>query len=644
MSPAEVLYRGNQFTQKIKEKKNKKVHHQPQDFEEIFIQAVKNIHTSSLPADLTQQFYDYKNFEFFGITIDLEKEINWHLDLQSGKTFPLRFSKEIDIRSGDYGNAKIVWEINRLQFLLPLAVKYRLTNDDADLQRWMSLTESWINENPFLKGINWYSNIEVNIRLIVWYFCWQILWADDNLKKNDKFIRFTKEVWLPAVYDHCVYSNSNPSKYSSANNHLIAEYSGLFVASACWSFKESDKWLAHSQAGLEKEIVKQHSENGINREEASEYIQFITDFFLITFAVAEERGFEFSQTYKNYLQKICSYILNLLDVKGGFIKYGDEDDGKVLVVSTDPHFNNFLSIMISGSILFKETNFKKNNNNFDLKNWLLWGEKGRNIYDSLDNNYANLKSGFYKDEGHFIFRKTYKEDPGKEIYLHFDAAPLGFLSIAAHGHADALSVALTLDGDPILVDAGTYTYHTDKEWRKYFVSTIAHNTICIDNINQAEYIGPTMWLQHYNVDVLNAEQQVNREAVFAKHSGYSKIGCSHQRAVEFNREKEIFVITDTISANNKPHKIFQPWLLHPEVSIERIDTHTFNLKNNKAGREVKVEFSPLLNIEIINGQTEPIMGWYSPSFLKKEPANILHCFMETQGSEKIDLATTLQII
>lgn len=645
MSAGEIFYRANQYVQKRREKNNKRLFYQNQDFNKVFTESINRVNTSSLlSADLTSQFKDYKIFEFFGLTINLENKIDWHLDVQSGKRFPLTFSKDIDIRSGDYGNAKIVWEINRLQFLLPLAIKYRLTNDKVDLQHWMSLMKSWVNENPYLKGINWYSNIEINIRLIVWYFCWQILWADDHLKKNDEFIRFTKEVWLPTVYDHCVYSISNPSKYSSANNHLVAEYSGLFVASVCWPFKESAKWRIYSQKGLEKEIIKQHSENGINKEEASEYIQFITDFFLIPFAVAEKHAIQFSETYKRYLHKICGYIINLLDIKGGFTKYGDEDDGKVLIVDTNFHFNNFLSILISGAILFKEKEFKKVNNKFDFKNWLLWGEKGRNIYDTLEYNNTELKSTFYKEEGHFIFRKTYKSDPHKEIYLHLDAAQLGFLSIAAHGHADALSVVLTLDGNPILIDAGTYTYHTEKEWRKYFVSTLAHNTICIDNINQAQYIGPTMWLQHYDVEVLNAKQQVDLEIASAKHSGYNKIGCSHERTVEFDRGKEIITLTDYVTVDSKPHSILQPWHLHPEVIIEKINTHTFILQHNKGSRRVKIQLSELLNINIIKGQTEPIMGWYSPSFLRKEPTPVFYGSVETNGSQKIILTTILQII
>jgi hypothetical protein len=645
MSTAEIFYRANQYVQKSREKGNKKIFHQKQDFNKVFTDALKGVNkASTFPIDLAAQFQDYNIHEFFGQTIDLQNEIDWHLDLQSGKRFPLTFSKDIDIRFGKYGSAKIVWEINRLQFLLPLAIKYRLTKNEAHLLHWMYLMRSWVNENPYLKGINWYSNIEINIRLIVWYFCWQILWVDDNSEKSDEFIRFTKEVWLPSIYDHCVFSISNPSKYSSANNHLIAEYSGLFVAAICWPFKESAKWSTYAQKGLEKEIIQQHSENGINREEASEYIQFITDLFLIPFAIAKKHKIPFSETYENYLNKIFNYIVNLLDVKGGYAKYGDEDDGKVLVVSINSHSNNFLSLLISGAVLFKESKFKKINNEFDFKNWLLWGDKGKCIYENLEISKNELRSAFYEKEGHFIFKKTSKADPDKEIYLHFDAAPLGFLSIAAHGHADALSIALTLDGNPIFVDAGTYTYYIEKEWRKYFVSTLAHNTICIDNVNQAEYIGPTMWLQHYDVEVLNAKQQAELEIASARHSGYNKIGCSHERTVEFNREKEIFVITDQVIVNKESHKILQPWQLHPEVMIEKINNHTFILQHNKSIRRLKIQFSELLYIDIIKGQLKPILGWYSPSFLHKEPSQIFYGLLQTNKGQTIILTTLLQIV
>jgi hypothetical protein len=646
MSPAEIVYRGNQFLQKKREKRNKTLLHQEQDFDKVFTEAVKNTGIQDpTPFDFAVQFKDYRHFDFFGLTLDLQAEINWHYDIQSGKQFPRKFSKDIDIRSGEYGSAKIVWEINRLQFLLPLAVKYKLSKEEQDLQHWMQLMRNWVSNNPYLEGINWYSNIEVNIRLIVWYYCWQILWSDQDVKANKEFICFTKEIWLPAIYDHCVYSISNPSKFSSANNHLIAEYSGLFVAAVCWPFKESSQWTTYAQNGLEKEIVHQHSDNGINREEAAEYIQFITDFFLIPLAVGQKKSIFFSNTYKTYIYKICDYILNLLDVKGGYAKYGDEDDGKVLVVSPDPHFNNFLSILISGAVLFSECKFKKRDNSFDFKNWLLWGGRAESVFNELNYAEEELKSMFYKAEGHFLFKKTCKADSEKEIYLHFDAAPLGFLSIAAHGHADALSVVLMLDGDPILIDAGTYTYHTEREWRRYFVSTAAHNTICIDHFNQAEYVGPTMWLSHYEPEILNISVKDGLEIISAKHNGYDKIGCSHQRTIVFDRQNELFVFTDEVDTDSKPHQILQQWHLHPQLIIEEISHNTFFLKHPQGKRKIRVEIDPLLKAMIVKGETAPILGWYSKSFLQKEKAPVFCCsFNSSTQQEKIIFKTSFQIM
>ena len=67
-----------------------------------------------------------------------------------------------------------------------------------------------------------------------------------------------------------------------------------------------------------------------------------------------------------------------------------------------------------------------------------------------------------------------------EIWCRCDGGPHGFLSIAAHAHADALSVEVRHGGVDILADPGTYCYHGEPEWRTYFQSTIAHNTIEID--------------------------------------------------------------------------------------------------------------------------------------------------------------------
>ncbi len=102
--------------------------------------------------------------------------------------------------------------------------------------------------------------------------------------------------------------------------------------------------------------------------------------------------------------------------------------------------------------------------------------------------------------------------------------PLGYLSTAAHGHADALSFILHIDGKPVFVDPGTYTYHTEPEWRKYFISTLAHNTACVNGKNQAIFGGSTLWVSRYKTRIIETSQNDEKEIVCASHDGYEKMG------------------------------------------------------------------------------------------------------------------------
>lgn len=581
-------------------------------------------------------------FRIFGRHLPIDREIDFHLDIFSGKRFPLAFSKTIDIRTDRFGSAKAVWEVNRLQFLLPLLTDYRITRDREKLDLFVSIMESWKEQNPYLRGINWYSNLEVNIRLINWYWCWILLEKDELWQKDAKYKAFREEVWLPLIYTHCVYSERNPSQYSSANNRLIAEYAGLFIASTLWKFRESAGWLKKSRRGLEREIVRQHSEQGVNREEAAGCIQFITDFFLLSYIAAEHAGIAFSSRYVQSLKTICSYINNLLDMNGNIPKYGDEDDGRVILPDGDFENNNFLSILNTAAVLFNKPELKRQGARWDMKSHLLTTRfNGQKVWEQFRHHSSPARSAFYEREGHFILRKH--TDHETEVYCHFDAAPLGFLSIAAHGHADALSMILHIDGYPFLVDPGTYSYHTHTEWRQYFVSTLAHNTVTINQADQAKWAGPTLWKNHYQPSLLNASSTPEFDCVSATHNGYRKSGISHTRTVEFNKKKEYLKITDQIDARKPGFMVNIPFHLHPEVFVLQTADNTYILGRKETPSTLELTFDPLIDSMPIQASDDDTLGWYSPSFMKKEKSAVI--MGEHQSDAKsLTLITYIKII
>ena len=247
---------------------------------------------------------------------------------------------------------------------------------------------------------------------------------------------------------------------------------------------------------------------------------------------------------------------------------GDGDDGFVLRPDSGGHFNNFKSLLTSFAVYFDDASLKRSDALWDEKNELLFGVAGREKFVMMPAAAAGFVmdgNRFFPESGHFIFRRVegIAVSGFHETYLHFDAAPLGFLSIAAHAHADALSFILHVDGKPVLVDPGTFTYHTHKDLRAYFVSTIAHNTVCVNGKNQANQAGPTMWLNHYKAKVVSCDETSGE--VVATHNGYDSEGVSHTRKIQFNRDENEFIITDTLRCE-KTATIEIPFHLHPNVT------------------------------------------------------------------------------
>ena len=576
---------------------------------------------------IDKKLVNIQNLKIFNYNFVFDGPINWNSDLYYNNDFPIINAHKIDIRTPKYGSAKHVWEINRFLFLPHLAINNILFKEQADISPITNLLMDWDYNNPYLKGVNWYSNIEVNIRLINLFLTDEIIYSSEqNLIYED--LRTYDKVISRIVEKHIRFSVNNLSKYSSANNHLISEYTGQFIATSKWTFYKFRHINSKAKAGLEREILKQHTSTGINREEAADYIQFIADMFLLSFIVAEKNNNSFSREYQNKLYDILTYINTFLDINLNHPRYGDNDDGRLFILDESQYTNNFQHILNAGAILFKEPNFKKTLT-LDQKNRILFGNSGEDIFNQLViPEYCLCLSKFYENDGHFFFKRIIQK---KELYIHFDAAPLGFLSIAAHGHADALSFVLHYNGHEVFCDPGTFCYHTDPEWRQYFTGTSAHNTVTINGISQAKYIGPTLWLAHYSCKTLSFGISPELEFVRAEHNGYYKSEkVLHQRMLSIDMYNEITIEDYIINHSNDSKQINIYFHFHPAI-LPKLDNFNVTL-STPDDSIINMVLDNRLQWRIANGELDPILGWYSPSFYKKFPTNVLVGSISTQDN------------
>ncbi|HSC81288.1 MAG TPA: heparinase II/III-family protein, partial [Chitinolyticbacter sp.] len=206
-----------------------------------------------------------------------------------------------------------------------------------------------------------------------------------------------------------------------------------------------------------------------------------------------------------------------------------------------------------------------------------------------------------------------------EVKIVLDAGPLGYLGIAAHGHADALSLQLSVGGVPLLVDPGTYSYHAPGPWREHFRGTAAHNTVQIDGQSQSVSGGRFMWISHAQS---RCEQfSVNdRETVWAgRHDGYRRLPskASHLRRVVFDHQKKQLVVTDRIDIA-APCRVTLHWQHAVDVAVA-LTGQGWDIK--AAGRVIPVWLRQGKGLwQVACGEESPPAGWVSARYGEKQPA------------------------
>jgi hypothetical protein len=215
---------------------------------------------------------------------------------------------------------------------------------------------------------------------------------------------------------------------------------------------------------------------------------------------------------------------------------------------------------------------------------------------------------------------TILRGPG-EIWCRCDGGPHGFLSIAAHAHADALSVEVRHDGVDVLADPGTYCYHGQPEWRRYFRSTLAHNTLGLDGGDQSVSGGPFLWTRHAQSRVLAVYTSGERVARWgAEHDGYRP--SVHRRQVELDAvERELRVVDEVRGPRRALRLAFH---LGPAVTVDLVGNQArLTWTRDGEDRSALLVLPGVLSWRAHRGETEPPLGWYSAGFGRKEPATTL---------------------
>ncbi|MFC8840372.1 alginate lyase family protein [Streptomyces griseoincarnatus] len=546
--------------------------------------------------------------EFFGVVRDDMTDPDWQSDPRTGRRAPLDHAFDVPYRDEEtVGDIKQIWEPSRHQYLTVLAAAYALTGNDRYAERTAAHLRSWWEANPPLRGAHWVSGIELGIRLLSWVWIRRLLdgWAGAPALFEEN------PVALDQIWHHQRWLAAFPSRGSSANNHAVAEAAGQLAASCAFGwFPYSPRWRAEALRDLDRHLRANTFLSGINRELASEYHGLVLELGLAALAEADAAGVAVPATTRLVLLRMTDALAAVVDDRLRPPRQGDADDGHGLVLD-GPDTDRWGSLLATGEAVFGRLGWWPEVPGADVRTPLL---------ASLTEPYGEGVARPERRPAHFADAGlTVLRGPGG-IWCRCDGGPHGFLSIAAHAHADALSVEVRHDGVDVLADPGTYCYHGRPEWRSYFRSTLGHNTLEAGGRDQSVSGGPFLWTRHAATRVLKVDADGETARWCAEHDGYRPL--LHRRQVELAHGRREVRVVDTVSGDRREVRL--AFHLGPDITAELEESRArLTWTRDGEDRSAVLDLPAGLTWRAHRGESAPPLGWYSPGFGRKVPSTTL---------------------
>lgn len=462
----------------------------------------------------------FTNLDLFGIFDYKEYKNKWNAGFQTENTWPEDpFSPTINISQRvDIGDIRTNWELNRHFQFAALAKSYYCTEDQKYLSELKQLFGDWNKHNLFLHGVEWTSAMELAIRVNSWVYTLAFLkktGCEDNIIPE-------LEHGIMVMTD---YIMKHRARFSSANNHLIVE---MYSVALVGILTDYSPWRDGALKILTEELPKQNYEDGVNMEMSLHYQSFVMEAYGLLWLLMLKNHIAVPAEWRSYLTAMTEFVADSTDDYGRTMEFGDSDEGKILDLqgTVENHYQYVLNLM--SCLLDKRYTDTTWHENLE---WIVPVAQKKKKEKYTSGLICSRKEGGY----------TFLRSKDRRVLIGIDHADLGFGNIAAHGHADALSFQLFIDGQPVFVDSGTYNYHVTPESRNFFRSTFAHNTVMIDGQEQSEMVGPFIWGRKACARLLDITQRGGLVSLIME---CQEMSGTHIRRIVFNQKNRLEIHDD----------------------------------------------------------------------------------------------------
>ncbi len=360
----------------------------------------------------------------------------------------------------------VEWHIllHKFYYAAGLGREFLATGDARYVRRWTELVDGWMELVPvdFIAADvtgrrvqNWI----YSLRAFVFHDPSRPAATDAALAAVDAAFVRRMLVSIQRQVEH-LCEHLTPKR-----NHRTLELYAIFLAGV--ALPEMAQAASWRRFALEQTVANMQTDllpDGVHCELSTDYHHLALRNWLHVRTLAVRNGVPLPPRMDELLERALEFSLHV-----------HKPDGVVPSLS-DGDARNWRALLAQGADLFKRDDMR----------WVASGGAHGRAPDRLLAHFA--------DSGYSVLRSSWgrgPEDFADAQYLVFDSGPLGE---GNHGHLDCLSFELAAFGRSLIVDPGRYTYSEAADddsatnWRVHFRGTAAHNTVCVDGLQQTRYV------------------------------------------------------------------------------------------------------------------------------------------------------------
>jgi hypothetical protein len=512
-------------------------------------------------------------FTLLGQTLDLGVEPNW-------------YSPQLPLDE----EWRIEW--SKFPYSLDMAFAFDATGDARFLRAWEQLVRSWIAQVPPDAD----PSDVIGRRVLNWIYAWSAF------AEAPAFVALSDgiaERILRSLYEQVWHLRGH---LTPQRNHRTLELYALFVAALALPQLDDGGALREiAMSELHQNLLTDIYPDGVQRECSTHYHMIALRSFVAARENARRFGLRFPASYDERLERACEFAMHCHRPDGAIPALSDSDTGSYADM-----------LELAAELLARP----------DFRYAASAGAHGR---PPAQRNASFPLGGYFTQRSGWGAGTTRFD---QERFLIFDCGPLGD---GGHGHYDLLSVEIAAGGRPLVVDPGRYTYAEHApNWRRWFKSTAAHNTVCVDGLDQTPYRRgkPKGSVAHGRLLARHSAPGLDILCGMAISPAYT---ARHTRWVLFVAD-EYWIIVDQLRGE-RPHRYDLRFHLAPEAQGRTL---------LEARADATVVRAPGLALALVASrapQIEP--GWVAPSYGNRQPAPVISVTAEGASADFVTFVVPL---